>query len=222
MSIQSAYNRWSETYDSQPNPTRDIDAAVLPHILPDLTGLSVVEAGCGTGKNSGRLAADSQKLIALDFSEGMMAVAREKHNAANIHWARCDFNRPWPLVSETADLVIFNLVLEHIEHLEPVFAQAARVLRPDGIMILSEFHPIRLTDSSKGARITAENGDIIQMVGSYRHEIEGYETAAAASNLHPLQTREWPPENDPRPLLLTMHFQKRTAVSREKVNSAVS
>jgi ubiquinone/menaquinone biosynthesis C-methylase UbiE len=115
--IQSAYYRWSKSYDSQPNPTRDIDAAVLDHILPNLTGLTAVEAGCGTGKNSGRLAAACHHLIALDFSEGMMAVARRKVQAPNITWAQCDLNRPWPLAADTADLVIFNLVLEHIQHL---------------------------------------------------------------------------------------------------------
>jgi malonyl-CoA O-methyltransferase len=228
--IQSAYNRWSQTYDSQPNPTRDIDAAVLDHILPDLTGLTVIEAGCGTGKNSGRLAA-CHHLIALDFSEGMMAVARRKVQTPNITWAQCDLNRPWPLSANTADLVIFNLVLEHIQHLEPIFAQAARVLHPGGQMLLSEFHPIRLTDG-KGAQITAEDGRILEFIGSFRHTAQEFETAAHSLGLHLLQSQEWIPETknpgfsptnkdsqadsqearvlgeDERPLLLTMRFDK--------------
>lgn len=208
MSIQSAYDRWSRTYDTQPNPTRDMDAAILNHILPDLTGLTVVEAGCGTGKNSRRLAAACRRLIALDFSEGMMAVARRKVQADNVTWARCDLNHPWPLATETADLVIFNLVLEHIDHLEPVFAQAARVLRPAGLLLLSEFHPIRLTEG-KGAQITAADGEILEFVGSYRHTFAEFETSAAPFNLTLQKAKEWTPEGEERPLLLTMQFTKK-------------
>jgi malonyl-CoA O-methyltransferase len=205
--IQSAYDRWSKTYDVQDNPTRDMDAAVLDHIIPDLTGLTVVEAGCGTGKNSGRLAATCRQLIALDFSEGMMTVARRKVQAANIGWARCDLNQPWPLAGETADLVIFNLVLEHIERLEPVFAQAARVLRVGGLMVLSEFHAVRLIEG-KGAQITAENGEILEFVGSFRHSAEEFETAAFPFGLNLLNSKEWTPTGEERPLLLTMQFKK--------------
>ncbi|MFZ0546315.1 MAG: class I SAM-dependent methyltransferase [Candidatus Promineifilaceae bacterium] len=207
MTIQSAYNRWSKTYDTQNNPTRDMDAAVFDHIIPDLTGLTVVEAGCGTGKNSGRLAAASQQLIALDFSEGMMAVARQKVQANNIIWTRCDLNHPWPLAGKTADLVIFNLVLEHIERLEPVFTQAARVLRPDGTMILSEFHPIRLAEG-KGAQITAEDGEILEFVGSFRHEVVEFESVAFSVGLTLINKQEWTPDGEERPLLLTLGFTK--------------
>ena len=178
FNIQAAYNRWSQTYDTQDNMTRDLDAAVLPHIVPDLTGLRVVEAGCGTGKNSGWLAKQCGELVALDFSEGMMVLAQRKVTADNITWGRCDLSEPWPLTDGTADLVLFNLVLEHIEQLEPVFAEAARVLRVGGLMVLSEYHPERLTDGL-GARITDEKGEIVELVGSFRHTAEAFETAAA-------------------------------------------
>lgn len=207
MSIESAYNRWSETYDVQPNPTRDMDAAVLEYILPDLTGMTVVEAGCGTGKNSGSLAAGCERLIAMDFSEGMMAVARRKVQARNVDWVRCDLNRPWPLVGGTADLVIFNLVLEHIEWLEPVFAEAGRVLRRGGLMVLSEFHPVRLTEG-KGAQITAEDGEIVEFVGSFRHETAEFDEVAGLAGLEQVESREWKTEGEERPLLLTVRFQK--------------
>jgi malonyl-CoA O-methyltransferase len=88
-----------------------MDAAVLSAIVPELAGLRVVEAGCGTGKNTGWLAERCLWLAALDFSAGMMAVARRKVQAGHVGWARCDVYRPWPLEGESADLVMFYIVL---------------------------------------------------------------------------------------------------------------
>jgi malonyl-CoA O-methyltransferase len=190
-----------------------MDAAVLSAIVPELAGLRVVEAGCGTGKNTGWLAERCLWLAALDFSAGMMAVARRKVQAGNVGWARCDLNRPWPLVGESADLVMFNLVLEHVQRLEPVFAQAARVLRVGGAMVLSEFHAVRLAESlmgpsMKGAQITGEAGEVLEFVGSFRHAAGEYEQAAGAVGLRLVESREWWEEGDERPLLLTMRFEK--------------
>jgi malonyl-CoA O-methyltransferase len=190
-----------------------MDAAVLSAIVPELAGLRVVEAGCGTGKNTGWLAERCLWLAALDFSAGMMAVARRKVQAGNVGWARCDLNRPWPLVGESADLVMFNLVLEHVQRLEPVFAQAARVLRVGGAMVLSEFHAVRLAESlmgpsMKGAQITGEAGEVLEFVGSFRHTAEEFEQAAGAVGLRLVESREWWEEGDERPLLLTMRFEK--------------
>jgi malonyl-CoA O-methyltransferase len=185
-----------------------MDAAVLGSIVPALAGLRVVEAGCGTGKNTGWLAERCLWLAALDFSAGMMAVARRKVQAGNVGWARCDLNRPWPLVGESADLVMFNLVLEHVQRLEPVFAQAARVLRVGGAMVLSEFHAVRLAESLMGAQITGEAGEVLEFVGSFRHAAGEYEQAAGAVGLRLVESREWWEEGDERPLLLTMRFEK--------------
>lgn len=50
--VYIGYERWSETYDLQTNPTRDLSSRVVQERVPDLDGLVVVEAGCGTGLNS--------------------------------------------------------------------------------------------------------------------------------------------------------------------------
>lgn len=207
--IRKAYNLWSRSYDQQDNMTRDLDAAVLPKIVPDLSGLRVIEAGCGTGKNSPWLAERCKTLVALDFSEGMMSLARQKVTAENVSWARCDLNQLWPLADETADLVLFNLVLEHIERLEPLFAQAARVLRSGGAMIFSEYHPDRLADGGLGARITDESGEIVALVGSFRHEVDSFVRGGMSAGLELVEKREWQPDGEERPLLLSMRFGKK-------------
>ena len=41
--VYMGYERWSETYDVQTNPTRDLSARVVQELVPDLEGLVVVE-----------------------------------------------------------------------------------------------------------------------------------------------------------------------------------
>jgi len=70
MSIQKAYNDWSSAYDTDENLTRDLDQKVTREELADLHFNSILEIGCGTGKNTAFLAQIGAHVHALDFSEG--------------------------------------------------------------------------------------------------------------------------------------------------------
>ena len=52
MNIQKAYDDWSETYDSDQNRTRDLDQVVTEKTLANFRYKSILELGCGTGKNT--------------------------------------------------------------------------------------------------------------------------------------------------------------------------
>ena len=103
--VYQSYQTWSNIYDQQENPTRDCSTAVLKATLPDLSTSAVVEAGCGTGWNTVWLAQVCHQLIGLDFSENMLALAKEKvyhpHVALKVH----DLVEPWPVEREWADWV---------------------------------------------------------------------------------------------------------------------
>ena len=141
--VADAYDRWAATYDSDRNPTRDLDADVVRRSGPAIAGLDVVEIGCGTGKNTAWLAAHARSVVALDFSAGMLARAREQIRAQNVTFIEHDVTTPWPVGDQAVDVVIANLILEHIFDLAPVFAEAARVLKGGGRLFLCELHPDR-------------------------------------------------------------------------------
>ena len=80
-------------------------------------GMKVLELGCGTGdmwKNRESLIGDCSKLILSDFSEGMVAVAKENvGNYDNIEYMVLDIQEI-PYEDETFDIVIANMMLYHV------------------------------------------------------------------------------------------------------------
>lgn len=149
MDIREAYDHWSTTYDSDANLTRDLDQAVTNEALGEFHFKSILEIGCGTGKNTALLSQIGERVFAVDFSEGMLRIARQKLESSNVTFCVADVTRPWPFVGESVDLVACNLLLEHIEDLAPVFAEAFRSLTKGGRLFVSELHPFRQYEGKK-------------------------------------------------------------------------
>ena len=144
MHIRDAYNQWSQTYDSDENNPRDLDRVVTERVLGKSRFASIIEIGCGTGKNTLLLSRIGHRVQAIDFSEHMLQQAREKlRQVNNVVFLLADLTERWPCEVHSADLVTCNLVLEHIGDLRPVFVEAIRTLVDGGQFFICELHPFR-------------------------------------------------------------------------------
>lgn len=141
LATRDGYDRWAEIYDGEDNPLIRLEERVLPGLLGDVRGLRVVDLGCGTGRVSFRLLEAGAEVTALDFSEGMLATARTRPGADRIRFMTHDLGRPLPLEDEAFDRVVSCLVLEHIQRLDPFFAEMRRVCRAKGAVIVTAMHP---------------------------------------------------------------------------------
>ncbi len=121
MNIENASNKWAEYYDEVENSTRDLDKSVLQNILPDLKNKIIVEAGCGTGKNTEWMSENAGEIFAFDFSEKMLRVARKKITKSNVYFRQQDLTNEWKYENGFCDIVTINLVLEHIKELQHIF-----------------------------------------------------------------------------------------------------
>lgn len=208
MSIQDAYNEWSEIYDSNTNLTRDLDKTVTREMLAEKHFDSVLEIGCGTGKNTVFLAQIADKVLAFDFSEGMVQQARKKVQADNVRFEMADITQPWQCADSSFDLVTCSLVLEHIQDLSHIFSEAARTLKPGGWFFVNELHPFK---QYSGTKARFERGTEIVELEVFIHHISDFTNAAKDHGFKLVVFNEgWHPadEKTKPPRLATFLFEK--------------
>ena len=167
-SVLEAYQLWADSYDDMPNPTRDLDGQCLREDLEGATLGRILEVGCGTGKNTQWLTSQGP-VVGLDFSSKMLNKCRVAAPAATVHLA--DINDTWPVEDDSVDTVLFDLVVEHIESLDHIVRESARVMRPHGRVRLSELHPYR---QAEGKTARFDHAGIQVRVPAYMHSTEDY------------------------------------------------
>jgi len=207
MSIQNAYNQWSETYDTDRNLTRDLDQRVMLETLANRHFESILELGCGTGKNTSFLVKIGGHVHALDFSQGMIDKAREKVHAKNVRFEMADLTQPWPCGSDGYDLIVCNLVLEHIEDLSLIFSQAHRVLKPGAHFLINELHPFR---QYEGKKAVFDQGLGPTEIPAFVHHISDFLNAGATNSFKLTKLNErWHVEDTNKPpRLISFLFEK--------------
>ncbi|CAO2655136.1 Nn.00g102000.m01.CDS01 [Neocucurbitaria sp. VM-36] len=176
---QDAYDQWASVYDSDGNMLQSIDDVELETLLPEFINLvlgnmqekdvSLLDLGCGTGRNTAKLLSYAWpqdrriSVTGMDFSQGMLDVAEQKlrpllspsdqpnTNQKTTLRLECTDCFPTvanpslsPLPSTTPFLppfhaVISTLVLEHIP-LPPYFATLSSLLHPNAIALVTNMH----------------------------------------------------------------------------------
>ncbi|WP_456422212.1 class I SAM-dependent DNA methyltransferase [Lutibacter sp.] len=207
MSIEKAYNSWATQYDGNENKTRDLDKKATISTLSNYKFNTVIELGCGTGKNTLWLLKKAQKIIGLDFSQEMLNKAKEKINTANVVFKKTDFTKPWDIENNFADLITSSLTLEHIKNLDVIFKQVSEKLKSNGLFFISELHPFKQYSGSK-ARFESENGIVELEV--YTHHISEYLNSAKKYNFKLIEINEWFDEYSENeiPRLISFIFKK--------------
>ncbi len=210
MSIKDLYNEWSSIYDSNENKTRDLDLVATQTVLSRLNYNSVLELGCGTGKNTTWLSENAEHITAIDFSKSMLEKARSKDYKNTVEFVEADLLKSWPIGNQTYDLVTINLVLEHIENLNTIFHQSHRHLKDDGYLFVSELHPFKQFTGSK-ARFELNNKTNVLEV--YSHSVSEFFRAGKSTGfeldiLHEWHDKESKKEPNP-PRLISFLFKKK-------------
>lgn len=212
ISTQALYDQWSATYDEVANPTRDLEKRACESVLADISFRSVIELGSGTGKNTQWLAERADRVVSVDLSEEMQAVAKTKVKAPNVEFRQRDIRQPWRFASKV-DLVTCSLILEHIEDLDQIFREAAKVLDAGGHFYVCELHPFK---QYKGSKARFETDEGLKVLECFQHHVTDYTNAALVNGFNIVKMDEWFDEDDRSeiPRLLSFVFGRKVSAAR--------
>jgi ubiquinone/menaquinone biosynthesis C-methylase UbiE/biotin operon repressor len=110
-------------------------AETLLTLMPPMV---IADLGAGEGTFSQLLARRSKKVIAVDNSEKMVEYGRElarKHGVKNLEYRKGDLEEV-PIRDAAVDLAFFSQALHHAQHPERAVAEAYRILKPGGRIVV--------------------------------------------------------------------------------------
>jgi cytosine/adenosine deaminase-related metal-dependent hydrolase/SAM-dependent methyltransferase len=163
------FNEWAAHYDSNANPLLSLEHRWLSQMLPDVSGLDVIDLGCGTGRWLKHLQQLSPRsLTGIDRSEEMLARVPRSMDVTLIK-ADC---ASLPLAEAFADVVVASFVISYVQDLHVFSRELARVLRPGGLAFISDvdaqtFRELGWQRSFKGAGATVQ----LSTIAADRNEI---------------------------------------------------
>lgn len=107
---------------------------------------SLLDLGTGTGRLLELLAPLYSRAVGIDASTDMLAVARANLDRAGVANAQIRLGDIYhlPLSRDSFDVVTVHQVLHYLDDPERAIAEAARVLRPGGRLLIVDFAPHQL------------------------------------------------------------------------------
>lgn len=101
-------------------------------------GLDVADIGCNAGTQAFMWAREGHHVHGIDINEPLLAIARERARESNLAVEFVPGTAsalPW--AGESMDVCLMPELLEHIAEWERALEEAARILRPGGVLYLS-------------------------------------------------------------------------------------
>jgi ubiquinone/menaquinone biosynthesis C-methylase UbiE len=179
---REGYDRWSVVYDGDGNPLIALEEPQVERMLGDARGLRIADVGTGTGRHAVRLANAGAMVTALDFSRGMLKQARAKSGADHVSFVVADCAAQLPLRDGAFDRVVCALLADHVQSLDSLLSELARICSKDGFIVFTTVHPTmhllgvraRFNDPETGKKIYPK---------SYDHSIPSLVMAAQRAGL---------------------------------------
>jgi arsenite methyltransferase len=141
------YNIMADDYTKLEGYNADADLGLgcgLPTEFAQIKeGDTVIDLGSGAGNDAfiaRRIVGEKGKVIGIDFTETMIARARE--NAEKVGFNNVEFRfgdiESMPVTSNKADVIVSNCVLNLVPNKHKVFSEVYRVLKPGGHFSISD------------------------------------------------------------------------------------
>jgi 2-polyprenyl-3-methyl-5-hydroxy-6-metoxy-1,4-benzoquinol methylase len=143
-----AWNTNADFWDERMGEGNDFFNVLLwpavEKLLRPLAGERLLDAACGNGVISRRLAQAGARVTAFDFSEVMVDLARKRGAPCDIDYRIIDATDREALLDLGAaafDGAVCNMALMDMADIDPLMSALASLLQPDGRFVFSVLHP---------------------------------------------------------------------------------
>ncbi|MGH2460744.1 MAG: class I SAM-dependent methyltransferase [Chloroflexota bacterium] len=172
--VTSAYDAIAEWYDAWVGTGSMRDDPFFPTVealMGEIGGLTVCDLACGQGRVARYLAGLGARVVGVDLSAKLLAIARRHEEAEprGVAYLQADARQLDGIVDAAFDGLICHLALMDIADLAPTLRGIARILKPAGWLVFSILHPCY--NSSRSGEIESPEG-IARVVAGYF--TEGY------------------------------------------------
>jgi SAM-dependent methyltransferase len=201
----TAYRLWAATYDEE-TPVTALDELAVLRLTPSPLPGRLLDAACGTARR-----------LVLPIENGVRAPVGIDLVFEMLHAGRRHPDRPrttavgdaavLPVSDGSFDVAWCRLAAGHLPALAPFYREMARVLRPGGAAIVTDFHPAAARAGL--ARAFRDGAGTGRRVEHFLHEPADHERAARAAGLFPSARLDLPIDGEVRPF-----FEEAGALDR--------
>ena len=171
------FDLWAQVYDAQSNPLLMLEERCVTPLLPPLSGQDILDVGCGTGRWLTKLEAfEPASLTGIDCSAAMLEHAGSKVcSTTMLELSECS---ALPGEDSSSSFVLGSFVLSYLDDLQEFASQCARILRPNGWLLVSDMHPMTAAErgwtrsfhvDKKKIEITAHPRSIDEILSAFQN-----------------------------------------------------
>ena len=184
LSASDGYRLWAPSYADE-TAISYLEDELVTAMTPSLTGLRLLDAGCGTGRRL--LGAGAASAVGVDLSREMLAAGLGNNIRGPDIATMVGDVRALPLPDHAFDVIWCRLVIGHLPDCAPAYAELGRVADAGALVIVTDFHPRAY---AAGHRRTFRHEGAVQEVEHYVHRRQDHLVAARAAGLAPVAERD--------------------------------
>jgi SAM-dependent methyltransferase len=187
VDVRSGYAEWVATYEQTVEDAMDIHLLEALREVPWATIRNAADLGCGTGRTGAWLRNRGVGAIdGVDLTPEMLDRARAREVYERL--VEADVSSTG-LDAGAYDLVTTCLVDEHLADLRPLYVEARRVARPEGIYVLVGFHPHFIMASGMPTHYDSATGEPVA-IETYVHLLSDHVSAGLAAGWTLVEMKE--------------------------------
>ena len=162
LESKEGYNLYAAQYNNDVVYLNTFEENKVLEFMGNLTNKTALDLGCGTGRLIQDLLNSGADVTAIDVSEEMINIAKNKFPKIKTEIA--DVNK-LPFKDGSFDFVVASFLIVHLRDLTTTFDEVYRILKDGGEFVLTNIN------QRKAPKLELKNGNTI-VIQSYYHRPE--------------------------------------------------